>query len=93
MDIDARLKAFHKDADIFLALPGAIGTLEEVLTMNTRIKKDNIGKKILVHPSYQLLIDVIHTLEKDKMIAPEDTGIIQISRNMEELTAKLSSQL
>jgi len=66
---DERIRAFYEKWDIFLALPGGLWTIREILTINELIKRNNDFKKIFVSLFFKSFYNLIDELERENMIA------------------------
>jgi hypothetical protein len=78
----ARKVMFVKFASAYVVMPGGFGTLDELMEALTLVQTHKIRRMpvILVHePFWRGMIDWIRgTLVEEKMIDPEDVGLIQV---------------
>ncbi|MDR1936585.1 MAG: TIGR00730 family Rossman fold protein [Candidatus Accumulibacter sp.] len=89
----ARKYMFVRFASAYVVLPGGFGTLDELLEALTLIQTGKSQKIpiILVHqPFWRGLIDWFRTtLVDEKVIAPDDIGLIQLIDQPEEVVAAI----
>jgi uncharacterized protein (TIGR00730 family) len=89
----ARKYMFVRFASAYVVMPGGFGTLDELLEALTLVQTGKSRKIpiILVHePFWRGLVDWIRTmLVGEKMIAPEDVGLIQLIDDPEEVVGAI----
>lgn len=90
-----RKEYMMREADVFVALPGGIGTLDEVMTVVAAAQVGEHRKKVFlfnVNGVFDGLIDLIRTLEK-KGLAEERISIkIRNCINIEQIAAALEKE-
>lgn len=75
-DNDQRLKEFTKNADVFVALPGWLGTIKEILWVKDHILEGNTQKQIFISSLFQAFYAMIQELTDAQMIYGKDTEIL-----------------
>jgi uncharacterized protein (TIGR00730 family) len=91
-----RKALMSKLSDAFIALPGGLGTLEELFEVWTWAKLGIQAKPIgllNVAGFYDKLLEFIAQLDADDFIVPEDHDLIVVSDNVPDLVEKLLARV
>lgn len=85
-DVDARKRKMIEIADAFLALPGGIGTFEEIFKVWNAIKLNQLKKPLFILNSYEYYNPIINLIDQciDEGFL-HDTPLINICQTPEEV--------
>ncbi len=87
-DMHARKARMAELADAFVALPGGIGTLEELFEVWTWGQLGHHAKPVIlynVNGFYDRMLEFIHSLDAEGFIKPAHTAMLQVVDNPEAL--------
>ncbi len=87
-----RIKIMTQKADAFIALPGGIGTLEEIMQILTLTQLQQQNKPIILLNQknfWKPLITLLDHFETEGFLYPHTKKLIQITENVEETLALL----
>lgn len=87
-----RKQIFEKSADIFIVLPGGIGTMDELFQVMVLIEKNMIQGKIIIFNNngfYDTLLKFMDEMEQKGMFHCDLSHIYQVANTLEELEAML----
>lgn len=87
-NIEQRKKKMLELADVFIALPGGIGTFEEIFTVSNAIKLQACKKKLFIlniNNYYDPLIQLLSVAVKDEFVDKNKLQNIFISDNLQKL--------
>ena len=91
--MSARKEKMREDADIVIALPGGIGTLDELIETLVLRKLDRWQGRIFalnVNGFYDPLAALLDHYVATGMLEPHDRALIAFPRTAEELTTLLA---
>lgn len=80
--------------DVAIALPGGIGTLDEVMSMAASHTIGYHQKKVVLYNMdgfWDKLVDLLDDLEKRKMIRGHWSDYIQVANSLDEIEEKLTA--
>ena len=80
-----RLKEFTKNADVFVALPGWLGTIKEILGVKDHILEGNTQKQIFVSSLFQAFYAMIQELTQSQMIYGKDAEVLNSVWSLETI--------
>lgn len=93
VDLNDRKSAMLRESDLFIALPGGIGTLDEIfMVMASSAVGEHKKQLILFNPDgyWEPLIGTLKMMEQQGYIAPGFTSRIKMPDSIESLTALLT---
>ena len=94
VDLNDRKSAMLRESDIFIALPGGIGTLDEIfMVMASSVVGEHKKQLILFNPDgyWDSLLGSLKEMEQQGYIASGYTSGIKMPDSVESLTALLTS--
>lgn len=89
-----RTNKIIKCSDIFLFLPGGVGTYAEILHIFEELRTYKINKKIIIYnynDFFNDLINILDKLVKEKFLDSELLKYIKITKNKEELATIINN--
>lgn len=91
-NLDDRKSTMVREADVFVALPGGVGTLDEIFTVAAANFIGYHKKKVIlynVNGFWNPLVDLLKHLGQERMINSRINGIIEVADTAGELSEKL----
>lgn len=84
-----RKEIFLREADVFVALPGGIGTLDEVFTVAAGATIGEHSKRVFLYNvagCWDTLWEALLRMQREGLIAPEASTHIQLITSPDEIT-------
>ena len=89
-----RKEVFESSADIFVVLPGGIGTLDELFQAMVLIEKHMIEGKLIIfnHQGYyDTMLEFFEEMEQKGMFHIDKTGLYSVATDFEQLEEMIDS--
>lgn len=86
--MDERKKLFLEKSDVFIIVPGGIGTLDEFFEVLTLKYLNRHSKKIIlfnINQFYDKMIDMLHQMHDDGLIREGALDIFVVANSMDEV--------
>ena len=83
-----RIKYIYENSDMFLILPGGIGTMAELLSLIEEMRTEEKNKMIILYNKdyfYKDLLEFLYKLHKDKLIEYPPSEYMFISNDIDEI--------
>ncbi len=81
-DNDTRVKKFIDEWDLFISLPWAIWTINEITWLIIKLSESWTNKKILTSILFDELFYILNSFEKKWIIAPNHKRVLKIVDNL-----------
>lgn len=92
-DLQDRKSTFMRESEAFVALPGGIGTLDEVFTVLAAKTLEKYKRRVVLYNAggcWDELIKMIDTLSANGLITEHREDLLNVANNIEELERLLS---
>lgn len=86
--MDERKKLFLEKSDVFIIVPGGIGTLDEFFEVLTLKYLNRHSKKIIlfnINHFYDKMIDMLHQMHDEGLIREGALDIFVVANSMDEV--------
>ena len=87
-DLTDRKAIMMRESDVFVALPGGIGTLDELFTVLAAHTFKMHSKPIIlynIHDFWSPLLDMLSRIEQESMVSKETLDTLQVVQSLDEL--------
>lgn len=91
-NLDDRKSTMVREADVFVALPGGIGTLDEIFTVVASNTIGYHGKKVILYNVcgfWNPLLDMLAKIRDENMIGARTDRALEVADTPEELFVKI----